>query len=180
MSIRELVKGAKKGNSADQDELVHLLYDRMFTICMRYLNNREDAEERVQDGFYRFFNTLFSYRNKTDEGVYPWLRKIMINECLGWLKRKKMYKMVSIEAAGDLPWDEDLLEKISAAEIYKTVAELPPGYRTVFNLCEIEGFDHNKVARLLGISTGTSRSQLKRAKHLLQKMLTSKGISDVR
>lgn len=180
MTIRELVKNAKKGNTAAQQELFHLLYDRMFIVCMRYVNNPQDAEERVQDGFYKFFNTLFTYRNKTDEGIYPWIRKIMINECLVQLRRKKVFKIVPVEAAEEVPWQEDALEKISATEIFQMISELPPGYRTVFNLCELEGLDHKKVARLLGISPGTSRSQLARAKSLLQKILTSKGISYVR
>lgn len=104
----------------------------------------------------------------------------MINECLMFLRKKNVFTLVSDAEAENISLDEDLLDRLSAAEIFNLIVQLPVGYRTVFNLYEIEGMPHKDIAALLGISEGTSKSQLSKSKILLQKMLLQKGVKYVK
>ena len=98
----------------------------------------------------------------------------MINECLMFLRKKNVFTIVTEAAAAEIPLEEDALNNLSAVEIFNLVIQLPVGYRTVFNLYTIEGMTHVEIAALLGIAEGTSKSQLSKAKSLLQKMLLQK------
>jgi RNA polymerase sigma-70 factor (ECF subfamily) len=135
------------------------------------VKSREDAEELMLDGFYRFFKNISSFDYQGDAAFYTWLKRIMINECLMFLRRKTAFTIVSETAAEELVLQEDALNRLSAAEIFNLIVQLPVGYRTIFNLHTIEGIPHAEIAALLGIAEGTSKSQLSKAKTLLQKML---------
>jgi RNA polymerase sigma-70 factor (ECF subfamily) len=175
MNIAQLVTEAKQGNTAAQQLLFTLLADKMLLVCRRYVKNREDAEEVLQDGFYKFFKNLPGFQYMGDAALVGWLKKIMINECLMLLRKKNVFRMVAETAAEDIPLQEDALNRLSAAEIINLIMQLPVGYRTVFNLHVVEGMEHGEIARLLGIAEGTSKSQLSKAKSLLQKMLLQKS-----
>ena len=175
MEIVELVIAAKKGNTAAQKQLFDLMADRMMLVCRRYLKTREDAEEVLLDGFYKFFKNLDAFRYQGEAALIGWLKKIIINECLMFLRKKKMLIMLSDSEAEEIPLEEDALDQMSASEILQSILQLPIGYRTVFNLYVIEGIEHNEIAHMMGIAEGTSRSQLSKAKSLLQKILLQKG-----
>jgi len=145
-------------------------------ICRRYVKNPEDAEELLLDGFYKFFKKINSFSYKGDAALYMWLKKIMINECLMFLRKKNVFTIVTEATVQEMPLQEDALDKLSAGEIFNLIVQLPVGYRTVFNLYVIEGMPHKEVAALLNISEGTSKSQLSKAKNLLQKMLLQNDI----
>ena len=176
MTLPQLIDEIKKGNPKAQDLFFTRYSNRMFILCMRYVKNTEDAEERMLDGFYKFFNSIHRFRYQGEAALYTWLKRVMINECIMQLRKKNSFSMVSEAAANDISLDEDVLEKLSATEIYKQVTRLPIGYRTVFNLSVLEGYDHKEIATLLRINEGTSRSQLWKAKSLLQKLLTQNEI----
>ena len=144
-------------------------------LCRRYVKSQEDAEERMLDGFYKFFKTLPKFQYLSDAALHAWLKKTMVNECLMQLRKKNVFNIVSESMASELSLEEDMLDELSAEEIFNLVVQLPLGYRTVFNLYVIEGFDHKEIAGILNISEGTSKSQLSKSKGLLQKMLLSKG-----
>ncbi len=180
MNLPELIKEAKKGSMAAQQCLFDQLYGRMLMVCRRYVKSPEDAEERLLDGFYKFFKNLHSFNYQGDAALYSWLKRIMVNECLMQLRKKNSFNIVSESAANDCTLEEDALDKLSAAEIFNLLIQLPLGYRTVFNLYVVEGMDHKEIAGLLGISEGTSKSQLSKAKSLLQKMLLAKGTEYVK
>jgi RNA polymerase sigma factor (sigma-70 family) len=180
MKISELVKEARQGSAAAQKCLFDLLADNMLLLCSRYVKNRQDAEEILLDGFYKFFKKLPGFQYQGDAALYSWLKKIMINECLMFLRKKNVFTIVTESAGGDQALNEEALNNLSAAEIHHLIVQLPVGYRTVFNLHEIEGMDHSEIAVLLGIAAGTSKSQLSKAKALLQKMLLQKGTVYVR
>ena len=180
MTLPELIRETKAGSVAAQQYLFDQLSPRLLILCRRYVKNPEDAEERMLDGFYKFFKNLSSFHYQSDAALYAWLKRVMINECLMHLRKKNVFKIVSESAANDIPWEEDMLDNLSAAEIFNLVVQLPVGYRTVFNLYMIEGMEHKEIAGLLDISEGTSKSQLSKAKNLLQKMLLSKGIDYVK
>lgn len=175
MNTSLLIKEAKQGSAAAQKLLFDNWAGRMNMVCRRYVKNTEDAEEILSDGFYKFFKTLSSFQYKTDAELGAWLKRIMINECLMFLRKKKLFSIVTESAATEIPLEEDGLNNLSATEIFNLVVQLPAGYRTVFNLYVVEGMDHKEIAQLLGITESTSKSQLSRAKILLQKMLLTKG-----
>ena len=180
MDVQQLVKEAKHGSAAAQKCLFDLYADKLMLLCMRYVKINEDAEETLLDGFYKFFKNiaLFSYRSEAE--LYTFLKRIMINECLMMLRRKNSFSIVTEAAAEAIPLQEEALDNLSAKEIFDLIVQLPVGYRTVFNLFAIEGLEHKEIAVLMGISEGTSKSQLSKAKALLQKNLLQNDSGYVR
>ena len=174
MNISTLIKEAKQGSATAQKLLFDQLSDKLMLVCRRYVKNPEDAEELLLDGFYKFFKSLPAFNYQNDAALYAWLKRIVINECLMFLRKKNVFTIVTEAAAEEIPLEEEALSNLSAAEIFKLVIQLPVGYRTVFNLHVIEGFEHKEIALALGIAEGTSKSQLSKAKSLLQKMLMIK------
>ena len=176
METSELIREAKQGSSAAQKYLFDQWAEKMLTVCRRYVKNAEDAEELLLDGFYKFFKKLSSFKYQGDAALYVWLKRIMINECLMLLRKKNVFNIVTDATVEEIPLQEEALDNLSAAEIFNLIVQLPVGYRTVFNLYVIEGVPHGEIASLLGIAEGTSKSQLSKAKILLQKLLLQNDI----
>lgn len=163
---KELVEGCKQENPRIQRALYQKYYRLMFSICLRYSENREDAQDILQDGFVKVFKKINTFKHKGSfEG---WVRRIMVHTAIEHYRKKSKYFMVDINEAYDQSFDADALVNLSTAEIIKLVQELPAGYRTVFNLFVIEGYSHQEIADMLNISEGTSKSQLSRAKKMLK------------
>ncbi len=177
MNLEQLIKEAKQGSSAAEKCLFDEMADSMLLVCCRYVKNRQDAEEILLDGFFRFFKNMSSFQFQHDAALYNWIKKIMINQCLMFLRKKNSFSMVTEKEAADVALQEDALSNLSADEIFSLIIQLPVGYRTVFNLSVMEDMDHKEIAALLGIAEGTSRSQLSKAKSMLQQMLTQKGVT---
>ena len=175
MDITKLIKEARHGSTAAQKYLFDQLSDKMLLLCRRYVKNREDAEEILLDGFYKFFKTLPAFNYHGEPALNAWLKKIMVNECLMYLRKENSFVLIAETEAEELPVHQDMLDALQAEEICKMIVQLPVGYRTVFNLYAIEGLSHKEIATQLGISEGTSKSQLSKAKQLLQKMLIKKN-----
>lgn len=180
MNIAQLIKEAKKGSAAAQKCLFDQFADKMELICRRYVKNREDAEEILLDGFYKFFKNMQAFDYQGETALHTWLKRIMINECLMFLRKKNVFVVVTEKEAGEISLEQDALNNLSANEIFEMIIQLPVGYRTVFNLYIIEGMEHKEIAGLMNISEGTSKSQLSKAKLLLQKMLLQKGTEYVK
>ncbi|MBN8853103.1 MAG: hypothetical protein BGO55_13790 [Sphingobacteriales bacterium 50-39] len=177
MEISILIKDAAKGSAGAQKCLFDRLADPMMAVCCRYVKGREDAEEILLDGFFKFFKNLPGLTYQGEAALYGWIKMIMIRECLMFLRKKNVFTMLAEVEAEDIPTESEILSQLSAAEIFNLIVQLPVGYRTVFNLHVIEGMEHKEIAIELGIAEGTSKSQLSKAKVLLQKMLLQKGIS---
>jgi RNA polymerase sigma-70 factor (ECF subfamily) len=171
MDISYLVREAKKGSAAAQKCIFDEWAGKMLLVCRRYVKAPEDAEELMLDGFHKFFRSLGGFEYQGDAALFAWLKKIMVNECLMFMRKKNLFVLVSESNAENSGVEEEALNRMSAAEIFNLIVQLPAGYRTVFNLYEIEGMSHREIATLLGISEGTSKSQLSKAKTSLQKML---------
>jgi len=180
MNTSELVKEARHGSTAAQKCLFDVFGEKMLLVCQRYVKNPEDAEELLLDGFYKFFTKISSFTYHGDAALYGWLKKIMINECLMFLRSKNVFTIVTEATAEEIPLQEDALDNLSAEEIFKLIIQLPVGYRTVFNLYAIEGMNHGEIAEALNISEGTSRSQYSKAKVLLQKLLSQNDVEYVK
>jgi len=180
MNTSELVKEAKQGSTAAQKCLFDQFAEKMLLVCQRYVKSPEDAEELLLDGFYKFFAKISSFNYQGDAALYSWLKRIMINECLMFLRAKNVFTIVTEATAEEIPLQEEALDNLSAEEIFKLIVQLPVGYRTVFNLHGIEGMSHGEIAEMLSISEGTSRSQFSKAKVLLQKLLLQNDIKYVK
>ena len=180
METSELIREAKQGSAAAQKYLFDQLAEKMLMICRRYVKSQEDAEELMLDGFYKFFKKISSFNYQGDAAFYAWMKKIMINECLMFLRRKNVFNIVTEAEVEDVSLQEEALSNISADEIFKMIVQLPVGYRTVFNLYVIEGIPHAEIALLLGIAEGTSKSQLSKAKIILQKLLLQNDVEYVK
>lgn len=176
MQLAQWVKEARQGSSAAQKCLFDAFADQLLILCCRYVKTRADAEELLLNGFFKFFTNLPNWQYESDAALYSYLKQVMVNECLMFLRKKKVFQMVAESAAVDLPLEEDALDQLSAAEIYRLILQLPVGYRTVFNLFTLEGYSHEEIGQLLGISAGTSKSQLSKARGLLQKMMAKNGM----
>ena len=171
MEYAAIIPKLQSGNSAAQNMLYKKLSERMFIVCRRYINNPEDAEERMQDGFCKVYRKINGFDYKSDAGFVSWMREIMINTCLEKLRRKNNFRIVPVTDAEQIAVEDNILNKISATEMYNVILTLPDGCRTVFNLYAIDGFEHKKIGQLLDISEITSRTQLLHARKLLQKKL---------
>lgn len=171
MDTGELIREAKKGSAAAQKCLFDQFANKMLMVCQRYVKSPEDAEELLLNGFYKFFTKISSFTYQGEAACYGWLKKVMINECLMFLRAKNVFTIVTDATAEEIPLEEDILDNLSAEEIFRLIVQLPIGYRTVFNLFAIEGMTHKEISVLLSINEGTSRSQFSKAKLLLQKML---------
>ncbi len=172
MHLPDIIQEIQDGSRAAQQLLFDRLYGRMLVLCCRYVRKREDAEELLLNGFLKIFRHLPAFRYQSDAAFFAWMQKLMVNECLMFLRKQHSFTLLAETAALEQPLDEDALDRLSAAEIMELVLQLPVGYRTVFNLYELEGYSHAEIAELLGISTGTSKSQLSKARALLQKLIT--------
>ena len=180
MNTLELIREAKRGSAAAQKYLFDQFARKMLLVCQRYVKNPEDAEELLLNGFYKFFTKISSFDYQGDGALYAWLKRIMVNECLMFLRSKNVLTIVTDAIAEEIPLQEEALDNLSAEEIFKLIIQLPIGYRTVFNLYAIEGMTHKEIAELFNISEGTSRSQFSKAKILLQKILSQNDIKYVK
>lgn len=173
-SEAELVAGCQKGNPRHQRALYEQYYRLMFGLCLRYTDNRDDAEDILQEGFIKVFKHINSFRGQGSfEG---WIRRIMVHTAIEHYRRNSRYFMVDIEEAREVAFEADALMALSRDEIVGHIQALPVGYRTVFNLYVVEGYPHQEIADMLGISVGTSKSQLSRAKKLLQEKLEQQNL----
>jgi RNA polymerase sigma-70 factor (ECF subfamily) len=145
----------------------------MLTVCLRYSENREEAEEILQEGFLKVFEAVSKFRF---EGSFEgWIRKIMVNSALLKLRcRYRLHAVVDIETTAiEDHYSGDIISQLSQKELLLMVQRLTPAYRAVFNLFVFEGLKHREIAELLGISEGTSKSNLSDARNVLQRMINS-------
>lgn len=150
------------------------IYDKyaglMLSVCFRYVKDKAEAEHVMVGGMVKVFKNVSQFK---EEGSFEgWVRRIMVNESLMYLrKNKNMSLSADIDEVREEPAYDELAESLEANELLSLIQELPIGYRTVFNLYAIEGYKHEEIGEMLGISEGTSKSQLNRARKLLQKRL---------
>ena len=162
------IEGAKRGERRSQKAIYDMLSAKMMAVCMRYMGDKDSAEDVLQDGFVTLFSKIDSYSGAGSfEG---WARKIFVNTALMSLRKKDALKdSEDVDAARGIVSEEpSAIQKIGYKDLIAMIAALPPGFRTVFNMYVLEGYSHKEIAKELGISETTSRSQLQRARLLLQ------------
>jgi len=162
------------GNRKAQHKLYQKLTIPMMGVCLRYMKNQEDAEDVLLEGFYKVFSNLENFTYQSEIAFFGWVKRIMVNESLMKLRKDKDIQQLSINEEIDEEVDITPLDGLNASYLLNLIQSIPIGYRTVFNLYEIEGYTHEEIADKLGISKGTSKSQLFKAKKLLREKLTAK------
>jgi RNA polymerase sigma factor (sigma-70 family) len=165
----QLIDACLKGDRQSQSRLYNVHCQKMFVVCLRYSKTREEAEEILQEGFMKVFEFLHQY--KFAGSFEGWIRKIMVNCALQKYRSKgNLRPVIDIETVTtEYGENEDIISKIGTKELLNIVQQLPPAYKMVFNLYVFEGMKHREIAVLLGISEGTSKSNLSDARAILQK-----------
>lgn len=153
-----------------QRELYERYSAKMFGVCLRYAGNTEEAEDILQEGFIKVFRKISSYRG---EGSFEgWIRRIFVNTAIEQFRRKTYMQPITEREENSVEATYlSVLDSLAEKDIIKLVQQLSPGYRTVFNMYVVEGYTHRQIAESLGISEGTSKSQLSRAKIILQDLV---------
>lgn len=167
LSEQELIKGCAKGDRAAQKALYDRYCRKMLVVCQRYARSTQEAEDILQEGFIKIFNSIKSFRGEAR--LETWITRIMINTALN-TQRQKLYLMPMVDVLEiNLPEEAEIsLASFNLSELIAMVQALPDGCRVVFNLFAIEGYNHKEIAEMLNISEGTSKSQYSRAKSLLK------------
>ncbi|MCB0489230.1 MAG: sigma-70 family RNA polymerase sigma factor [Cyclobacteriaceae bacterium] len=166
----EWIEGCKRQDARAQRSLYEHFSGKMYALCCRYIPSKMEAEDVLVTAFTKLFERIDQYKG---EGSFEgWIRRIVVNESLTYLRRNKnMYLETEIEVVDRTPDYAQLDTHLEAADLMRLVGDLPTGYRMVFNLYAIDGYSHKEIADQLGISENTSKSQLSRARALLQKKL---------
>ena len=175
MNTEHLISQSKSGDRNAQQLLYKQLSAPMMGVCIRYMKNQEDAEDVLLEGFYKVFKNLQKFTYENDKAFFGWVKRIMINEALMKLRKNKEIQIMAINEDLNKEIELSPLSALQTADLLKMIRSIPVGYRTVFNLYEVEGYSHQEIAEQLGISTGTSKSQLFKAKKLLREMLNAKN-----
>ncbi len=171
----KLLKGLMAAKPEAQQQLYQLYSGKMMAVCYRYAKSREEAEDILQEGFMRVFRKIELY---TGTGSFEgWLRRVFTNVAIRqYQKNSRLHIVSGIEDYEEEPSGELLDHYFAAEDLLKMIQSLPDGYRLVFNMFAIEGYSHEEIAAELGISVGTSKSQLSRARQSLQRMLEPQPI----
>ncbi len=175
--LKELIDGCLQHNRLAQEKLFKLLYGKMLPICMRYISDKDAAQDVLQEGFIKVFEKISVFDHKGSfEG---WVRRIMVNTAIDNIRRSKknpfltddenVFKLFDNNQHNDDEYNE--IVEIKAEIAMKAIQQLSPAYRTVFNLYVFENYSHKEIAELLGINEGTSKSNYAKAKMNLQKKL---------
>jgi RNA polymerase sigma-70 factor (ECF subfamily) len=168
----QLIEECKEGNSQAQFSLYKQYSKAMYNLAHRILNNREDAEDILQEAFVDCFRNIGTFRFESTFGA--WLKMILVNKCINHLRKKK----IDITLCENLPpviYEEEEEESNCDTErIFKGIEILPDGYRIILTLYLLEGYDHSEISQILGISESTSKSQYSRAKEKLRNILSTK------
>lgn len=155
-----------------QEELYNRFSGKMYAVCLRYANNAEDAQDLLQEGFIKVFRNLHRFRA---EGSFEgWIRRVFVNSSIEHYRKKSLQLSRVSDKEESTIEDADIsaLDTLAEKDIINLVQDLSPGYRTVFNLYVVEGYSHKEIGDMLGISEGTSKSQLARARSILQKKVS--------
>lgn len=179
--IHKLIEGCRANNRHSQQQMYNLLKEYAMRVCYRYLNRVEDVEEVMNEGFIKLFKHMGQFEDNRHDQVTAalkgWFRRILINTSIDHLRKSSTFLNGHViqDKHEHIPDNgETGLDKLSHKELIGCIKELSPAYRTVFNLFVIEGFSHEEIATQLGISVGSSKSNLSKARENLRKIIIKK------
>ena len=174
-----LLQGCKKNDRESQRLLYQHYYGYAMSICVRYCRSYEESKEIVNDGFMKVFKKIDQH--ETESSFKAWLRKIMINSAIDHYRKEVKHhnQLVANQEVLPITTTNSAIDDLSYAELIAMIQRLSPGYRAVFNLHVIDGFTHEEISGILGISEGTSKSNLMKARENLKKMLEKVNKGDL-
>jgi RNA polymerase sigma-70 factor (ECF subfamily) len=168
--IKNIIKGCLAGNRRDQELLYRRHAAKLYAVCLQYSGNDDEARDILQDGFIKIFENLIHYKH---EGSFEgWMRRIVVNTALEKYRSKhNLHRVDDIDLIPEQDSDPETEDYagLEAVDLLDIIRELPPKYRMVFNLFAIEGYSHKEISQMFNISEGTSKSNLSRARIILQK-----------
>lgn len=177
--LHKVVRGCQDNEPKAQRELYDMFKTKMFGICLRYAGNSEDAEDILQEGFLKVFEKINQFAYK---GAFEgWIRRIMVNTALE--RYRLHYRQIQINdniTEIEQEQETDMISDIDVNELVKMIQDLSPRYRVVFNLYAVEGYSHKEISEMLQISEGTSKSNLSRARTILQEKVNKYYLTTVR
>jgi RNA polymerase sigma-70 factor (ECF subfamily) len=171
--IKNIIKGCLAGNRRDQELLYRRHAAKLYAVCLQYSGNDEEARDILQDGFIKIFENLIHYKH---EGSFEgWMRRIVVNTALEKYRSKhNLHRVDDIDLIPEPDADPETEDYagLEAVDLLDIIRGLPPKYRMVFNLFAIEGYSHKEISQMFNISEGTSKSNLSRARIILQKKVS--------
>ena len=171
---REIIELSKAGNNKAQYQLYQLYSKAMFNISYRMMNSREEAEDMLQEAFTEAFTRLDTFRYESSFGA--WIKRIVVNRCINELKRKKAELVLTDnipENNTETVEDDIEITNLKVKDVMRAMELLPEGYRVIFSLYLLEGYDHAEIAQIMNITESTSKSQFSRAKQKLKELLNT-------
>ena len=176
MTENEIIQGCLENKASAQEKLYALYSRRMMAICLRYTRSRFEAEDIFHEAFVKVFRNIHTWQGGSFEG---WMRRIFVNTAINHYRQNRKYfdHVDSSYAETMLSSTDNVIAELSNQDLLETVSRLPEGYKVVFNLHAVEGYNHNEIAEMLGIAEGSSKSQLSKAKAHLQKLIKDRLIS---
>jgi RNA polymerase sigma-70 factor (ECF subfamily) len=177
LSLNQLIQNCKKQDNKAQEQLYRLFANKLFAVCLKYSSSHQQAEDNLQDGFITIFGKIKQYQDKGSfEG---WMKRIMINTTLQKYRKERVFDIINEEQLKEpeLEIDEELL---SVDYLLLIIQELPERYRQVFNLYALDGYSHKEIAEMLEITTGTSKSNLSRARYILKEKIEANQVKMAR
>lgn len=166
---KKLLDSILGGDHSAQKSFYNLYSAYFTTICCRYIADRDAVKDVLQESFIKIFNSIHQFQYRGSGSLRAWSSRIVVNECLKFLKNKSIYATIPIEDIGDIEVENEDLDDIPIAVIMEMIQSLPDGYRTVFNLFVFEQKSHKEIAKMLDIAENSSASQYHRAKKVLMK-----------
>lgn len=178
MTEAEIIQGCLEHKASSQEKLYALYSRRMMAICLRYTRSRAEAEDIFQEAFVKVFKNIHTWQGGSFEG---WMRRIFVNTAINHFHQNRKY-FDHVDASyveSKLFSSDNIIGELANQELLDLIARLPEGYRLVFNLHVVEGYNHSEIAEMLGIAEGSSKSQLSKAKNHLKKLIEDRLISAV-
>lgn len=165
---QKIVQLFRRGDTSATDVLYAEYANYLTAVCARYISDDDDVKDVLQEAFIKIFITIDTFDYRGSGSLKAWMRRIVVNESLQWLRQRKRSPFDRMEAEPpDMPDDAPETDDLSSDELTQLVRQLPEGYRAVLNLYVVEGKSHKEIAQLLGIKPDSSASQLHRAKNML-------------
>ena len=175
MSLEKLINNCKKGNRKAQEELYRKYSGVLFGMCLKYSRNKTEAEDNLHDSFITIYDKINQFKNKGSfEG---WIKRVTVNTVLQKYRKDQYLNVVSENMGDEVDIEPDRAEDIKLATLLGHIQELPNKYRLTFNLYVLDGYTHKEISELLGTSTGTSKSNLARAKTILKEKILKENLN---
>ncbi len=168
MSLEQLIENCKKNDAKAQSQIYKLFASKLFTLCLKYSKNYAEAEDNLQDAFVTIFNKISQFKGKGS--LEGWMKRIAINTALQRYRKDGVFDIINEHQIEDVSVEIDE-DSVSIDFLLKIIQELPDRYRLVFNLYALDDYSHNEIAEMLQISTGTSKSNLSRARMILKEKI---------